>query len=70
MQQISAFDFILGTIPFKGQVLNQIATWWFDKSRAVASNHMLNVTDPNIVEVVESAQVTELLGESDVVFSF
>ena len=29
--RISAFDFILGTIPFKGQVLNKIAAWWIEK---------------------------------------
>ena len=27
--RISAFDRILGTIPFKGQVLNQLASFWF-----------------------------------------
>jgi len=53
--RVSTFDRVVGTIPFKGQVLNQIATWWFEKSRHVAANHMLNVTDPNIVEVVECA---------------
>ena len=35
--RISAFDFILGTIPFKGQVLNQIAAWWFKKLDGVRS---------------------------------
>ena len=30
--RISAFDRILGTIPFKGQVLNRLASWWFDRT--------------------------------------
>jgi len=28
--RISAFDVVLGTIPFKGQVLNQLAQHWFE----------------------------------------
>src|SRR5262249_16933387 len=28
--RISAFDVVLGTIPFKGQVLNQMAAFWFE----------------------------------------
>ena len=47
--RISAFDRVLGTIPFKGQVLNQIAAFWFDKTRAVAPNHVLAVPDPNVM---------------------
>lgn len=46
--RISAFDRVLGTIPFKGQVLNQIAAFWFEKTRAVAPNHVLSVPDPNV----------------------
>ena len=30
--RISAFDCVLGTIPLKGQVLNQLAAWWFNDS--------------------------------------
>ena len=33
---VSAFDMVLGTIPFKGQILNQLAAYWFQVSRAVA----------------------------------
>ncbi len=46
--RISAFDFVLGTIPFKGQVLNQIAAWWFKKLDGVVPHHLLDVPDPNI----------------------
>lgn len=47
--RISAFDRVLGTIPFKGQVLNQIAAFWFDATRDVAKNHVLAVPDPNVM---------------------
>ncbi len=47
--RISAFDVVLGTLPFKGQVLNQIAEYWFEVSKDVAPNHMLDVPDPNVM---------------------
>ncbi|MCL4684122.1 phosphoribosylaminoimidazolesuccinocarboxamide synthase [Myxococcota bacterium] len=46
--RVSAFDVVLGTIPFKGQVLNQIAAFWFDRTGDVAPNHVLSVPDPNV----------------------
>lgn len=51
--RISAFDRILGTIPFKGQVLNRLATWWFEKTKDVAKNHVVAVPDPNVLECIE-----------------
>lgn len=47
--RISAFDVVLGTLPFKGQVLNQIAQYWFEETKEVAPNHMLEVPDPNVM---------------------
>jgi phosphoribosylaminoimidazole-succinocarboxamide synthase len=47
--RISAFDVVLGTIPCKGQVLNQIAQYWFEETRGVAKNHLLSVPDPNVM---------------------
>ncbi len=46
--RISAFDRVLGTIPWKGQVLNQLAAFWFERTRAVAPNHVISVPDPNV----------------------
>jgi len=46
--RISAFDVVLGTIPFKGQVLNQLAAFWFERTREVAPNHVVAVPDPNV----------------------
>jgi phosphoribosylaminoimidazole-succinocarboxamide synthase len=51
--RISAFDRILGTVPFKGQVLNRLAAWWFGKTANVAKNHFVRVPDPNVLECVE-----------------
>jgi phosphoribosylaminoimidazole-succinocarboxamide synthase len=46
--RISAFDVVLGTIPFKGQVLNQLAQYWFDETAKLAPNHVISVPDPNV----------------------
>src|SRR5580658_9557849 len=51
--RISAFDRVLGTIPFKGQVLNRMAAWWFQKTKNVVENHMIGVPDPNVLQCVE-----------------
>ena len=51
--RISAFDRILCTIPFKGQVLNQTAAFWFEKTRHIIDNHMISIPDPNVMLVNE-----------------
>ncbi|MGH3296402.1 MAG: phosphoribosylaminoimidazolesuccinocarboxamide synthase, partial [Trebonia sp.] len=55
--RLSAFDRLLVTIPFKGQVLNQIAHYWFDATSDIVSNHLLEMADPNIMRVCECAPV-------------
>jgi phosphoribosylaminoimidazole-succinocarboxamide synthase len=55
--RVSAFDCVLGTIPFKGQVLNQIAGFWFEKTKDLAPNHVLDVPDPNVMVVKECRQL-------------
>jgi phosphoribosylaminoimidazole-succinocarboxamide synthase len=47
--RLSAFDAVVGTIPFKGQVLNQLAQFWFEHTRSIAPNHMIRVPDPNVM---------------------
>jgi phosphoribosylaminoimidazole-succinocarboxamide synthase len=47
--RLSAFDAVVGTIPFKGQVLNQLAQFWFEHTKDLAPNHMLRVPDPNVM---------------------
>lgn len=55
--RVSAFDVVLGTIPFKGQVLNGLARHWFDATRDVFANHMLGVPDPQAMRGVECRPV-------------
>ncbi|CAN5717234.1 phosphoribosylaminoimidazolesuccinocarboxamide synthase [soil metagenome] len=47
--RLSAFDAVVGTIPFKGQVLNQLAQFWFELTKDLAPNHMVRVPDPNVM---------------------
>ncbi len=44
----SAFDRVLATIPFKGQVLNQTGAWWFEKTQHIIPNHVIELPDPNV----------------------
>ena len=44
----SSFDRMIAHIPWKGQVLNQVSAWWFDKTRDIAPNHLLAIPDPNV----------------------
>jgi len=46
--RLSAFDRVLTTIPFKGEVLNRIAQFWFDRTKDVVPNHVLDAPDPNV----------------------
>lgn len=45
----SAFDRILANIPFKGQVLTQTSAFWFEKTKDIIPNHVIDVPDPNVV---------------------
>jgi len=51
--RISCFDRIVGTIPFKGQLLTQMAVWWFDQTKDIAPNHILDFPDPSVVVAKE-----------------
>lgn len=51
----SAFDVILGTIPYKGQVLTRLAAWWFERCADLVPSHLIDVPDPNVM-VVRAAQ--------------
>jgi phosphoribosylaminoimidazole-succinocarboxamide synthase len=52
--RVSAFDRVLGTIPFKGQVLNQLSAWWFEQVADVGTNHVIDVPDPNVTVAHEA----------------
>lgn len=47
--RLSAFDQVLTTIPFKGEVLNRLAAFWFEKTKHVVRNHVLDLPDPNVL---------------------
>ena len=47
--RISAFDQILAVIPWKGQVLTQLARYWFDHTADIAANHVIDYPDANVV---------------------
>ncbi|WP_367607385.1 phosphoribosylaminoimidazolesuccinocarboxamide synthase [Legionella sp. W05-934-2] len=44
----SAFDRILCSVPYKGQVLNLCSAWWFQQTEHIVPNHVVDVPDPNI----------------------
>ncbi len=46
--RLSAFDRILGTVPYKGQVLNQLAAFWFEQTADLLPNHLVATPDPNV----------------------
>ena len=72
--RLSAFDRILAAVPYKGQVLNQLAWWWFEQTRDVIANHALGQPDPNAliacaadplpVEVVVRGHITGVTSTS------
>ncbi len=52
--RISAFDVVLGTIPWKGQVLNQLAAHWFQlAARDGIPTHFIDAPDPNVTRAVQ-----------------
>ena len=49
--RVSAFDHVLGTIPFKGQILPDIAHFWFEKTEDIVKNHIISKPDPRVLFV-------------------
>ena len=49
--RISAFDRHLTTIPYKGFVLHNVSKWWFDKTKHLIPNHVIDDTDGRIMKV-------------------
>jgi phosphoribosylaminoimidazole-succinocarboxamide synthase len=47
--RLSAFDRIITAVPLKGQVLTQIARYWFDHTRDICPNHVIAYPDPNVL---------------------
>lgn len=58
--RISAFDYVLPSlIPGKGQVLNRIAAFWFDRTRDLIPNHVLNSRPETLDEFRDQAPFLE-----------
>lgn len=53
--RLSAFDHVLTTIPFKGDLLNQLAHFWFKKTAHIVKNHVVDMPDP-CVTVAQRAE--------------
>lgn len=49
--RVSAFDRVLGSVPTKGEVLNQISLYWFDKTRDIVANHVVRELSARTVAV-------------------
>src|SRR5512140_3834505 len=49
--RVSAFDHVLGTIPFKGEVLSRLTSFWFEKVKDIAPIHLLDAPDPSVMVV-------------------
>jgi len=47
----TSFDRKIAEVPFKGEVLNQISLFWFEQTKDIIQNHILNTPDPNVVVV-------------------
>jgi len=72
--RLSAFDRIITSVPCKGQVLNQLSAWWFERTAHIVPNHLLEVPDPNVtiaraaeplpVEVVVRGHITGVTSTS------
>lgn len=51
--RLSAFDSVITTIPFKGQLLSQMSNFWFKKTEHLVPNHVIEVPDPNVTVAKE-----------------
>ena len=49
--RVSAFDHVLGTIPFKGQILSEITNYWFKRTESIVPNHIISFPDPQVLVV-------------------
>jgi len=50
--RISAFDVVLPNgVPHKGEALNRLSVYWFNETKNIIPNHILDVVDPRMVLV-------------------
>ena len=56
--RVSAFDRVLGAVPYKGQVLNQLTAWWLNIAGDLITNHLVSMPDPNAMLVKKAEPFT------------
>jgi phosphoribosylaminoimidazole-succinocarboxamide synthase len=49
--RVSAFDVVLGTVPFKGALLTEQAVFWLEKAKDILPTHLLERVDPQVMRV-------------------
>ena len=47
--RLSAFDSILGAVPFKGQILNQLSLFWFEQVKDIVPNYVISAPHPHVI---------------------
>ncbi|PKA55416.1 Phosphoribosylaminoimidazole-succinocarboxamide synthase, chloroplastic [Apostasia shenzhenica] len=47
--RMSAFDRVLASVPFKGQVLNETSIWWFNETCHMVPNAVVCAPDKNVI---------------------
>jgi len=56
--RISAFDIVLPNgIPYKGEALNRLSAYWFNETREITPNHVLDIVDPRTVLVKKAEPI-------------
>lgn len=56
--RISAFDVVLPNgIPYKGEALNRLSVYWFNQTKNIIPNHILDVVDPRMVLVKKTEPI-------------
>ncbi len=57
--RLSCFDKVVAIVPFKGQVLTQLAVDWFAKVEDIVLNHLIDVPDPNVM-IVKDCEIVPI----------
>src|SRR5258706_15837880 len=47
--RLSVFDHMVGLVPYKGQVLNELTAWWFTHTADLVPNPFVAMADPNVI---------------------
>lgn len=62
--RISAFDVVLPTpIPGKGQVLNALSVFWFDRTKDIIANHLITAQDSEIAAALPLSTAAAAISE-------